>query len=520
MAATTGVPGSHDPFLPIVVPLLVTDNIESANDAVSAQFIAELAAALSGASQGVAFGGQLQSLNDRINKAAASERNALRTVARLGQNAIRVRFGATLQAGPTGRKDYELLPRTHTISLLVLVPHDAMQADQAVPLGIVARTVLKDVRRGEQLDLGATATFRSGLYFIVDRFKIENRLENYANCDPGSVIGVDFQQGKSTRESAYDWINDVRSRYVTYGDYKSFYKSAFCVFTNGRESRATERDKVDARADVEDLWQALLSFNGDYSVQGQTVDLPPVETPRLPSSGLTVILTDDGKSITTARLSKPVALDASRLVADLCHTNRTGDCEDRFAATSISVDQNTVTLTYPSLLALGLVSDAKPKELNGFKIIMNHPEVTVPTERKDAPSAEYKKLRYAGGPSTIPKKAELSADIVSADRIVAIGGQGKLTVGIALDAGQPPQAAYVKVSGAEVDSATGGELDPLGVVKIASSGRMLLTLRNLAAGAKVTVSAGLFEQSKPGTPIATKVLDVVEGKAPQKETSS
>jgi hypothetical protein len=121
--------------LPIVVPLLVTDSLESATDAASAQFLAELAAAISGASQGVALGGQLQTLNDRLTEALANERNSLRTVARLGENAIRVRFGATLQAGPTGRKDYELLPRTHTVSLLVLVPRSAItETEKPVPL--------------------------------------------------------------------------------------------------------------------------------------------------------------------------------------------------------------------------------------------------------------------------------------------------------------------------------------------------------------------------------------------------
>lgn len=96
--------------LPFVVPLLVTDNVEFARDAAAAQAITELALAVSGAVKGVAVDSKLQAVRDRLQTAFANDQNSLRTVARLGENAVRVRLGATFQADADGGKTFELSP--------------------------------------------------------------------------------------------------------------------------------------------------------------------------------------------------------------------------------------------------------------------------------------------------------------------------------------------------------------------------------------------------------------------------
>lgn len=169
--------------LPVVVPLLVTDNLESATDTASAQFIAELSAALTATAYNAQLSGELKSLGDRLTSALANERNTLRTVVRLGENAIRVRLGATQQAGPAGRKAYALLPRTHTISLLVLVPRAAITTAEPPRLAVVADTFLKNVDRGDTLALSRYDDFEERFENIAAAMKIDERIkEGGRNC--------------------------------------------------------------------------------------------------------------------------------------------------------------------------------------------------------------------------------------------------------------------------------------------------------------------------------------------------
>ena len=250
--------------IPIVVPLLVTDNLESATDAASAQFIAELAAALSGSLQGAALGGQLQSSGDRLSAALANERNSLRTVGRLGENAIRVRFGATLQAGRTGRKAYELLPRTYTLSLLLLLPRGLMQPNVAPKLGIVSQTILERTRTGEQLERFEGRNFDADRAAIAADFNLAKRYAQGADkC---------IEYGSDTFRAPIDWVSWIRFTYAITGDYEGYYEKAKCMFTSGKPNRELEPGE---KSDIEDLWLELVKFAASYSAGGQTVELPP-----------------------------------------------------------------------------------------------------------------------------------------------------------------------------------------------------------------------------------------------------
>lgn len=250
---------SNDPSpLPTVVPLLVTDNIESASNAAATNAIAEFGAAISAPVGNVAAAAQLQALNDSLTAGAASGRNALQTVARLGENAIRVRFGATLQVDERGRPSYELVPRTHTLSLLVLVPKPASELTEEkanTQLSLISTSKLKNARNGDQLPLGRSYLFNSDLEFIADRFNISERF------DQGGISCASVQAKGEDKRTPFDWVNGLRSAYVATGDYAGFRKAADCVFNNGNTT-------ISNSSDSEDLWTALLSFTGDYAVAG------------------------------------------------------------------------------------------------------------------------------------------------------------------------------------------------------------------------------------------------------------
>lgn len=123
--------------VPEVLPLLVTDNLEAGIAAASARSARELglAAGGKGGSVGLAAG------SSETERAAGIDLNSLLTVARVTDNTLRVRLGALQQ----GSSQYAMVPRTHGITVLVMMPEGAKR------LYVAVRTTMVDVDTGEQL---------------------------------------------------------------------------------------------------------------------------------------------------------------------------------------------------------------------------------------------------------------------------------------------------------------------------------------------------------------------------------
>lgn len=271
--------GSSD-LLPVVVPILVTDNLESAKDSASDQAVVELGLALSGTVGGAGVGSQIDASSDRIRSAVTNDRNALQTVVRLGENAIRVRLGAVLQSGTEAQPVYELIPRTYTVSLLILVPNQAVRPGTSTPLSLVSRTTLKDTKLGRQLQVGRAEVFNNWIGFIIDNLNLDKRFN-----PPPQNCSLDLSQ------TAEEWVKNVRTRYVLYGQYDAYRHEADCVFSGGKIANsyvatstyqwpspaARSAEFAAVQQDAQDLWASLTSFNADYGIQAQVIDLPPTE---------------------------------------------------------------------------------------------------------------------------------------------------------------------------------------------------------------------------------------------------
>ncbi|HTV47334.1 MAG TPA: hypothetical protein VMG59_02715 [Phycisphaerae bacterium] len=126
---------------PIIIPLLVTDELEADLASSQAQYLQNLALALSASFPTAGGGIDLQSQQGRINSMFARDYNSLFSVARLSDNSLRVRIGARLigetngsgniQSAAEQGADYALVAQTHNISFLVLVPNDEIMAPPA-----------------------------------------------------------------------------------------------------------------------------------------------------------------------------------------------------------------------------------------------------------------------------------------------------------------------------------------------------------------------------------------------------
>ncbi len=128
---------------PCVLPLVVTDNLESSMQSRSAQDVQTLALAFLGFPGKFATDLSAELFQDQLQAQLHSrDLNSLLTVARLSENSLRVRLGAMQQA----TAKFAMVPRNHYVTLLLMVPDDAPAA-----IDLVAQTVLVDTETGVEL---------------------------------------------------------------------------------------------------------------------------------------------------------------------------------------------------------------------------------------------------------------------------------------------------------------------------------------------------------------------------------
>jgi len=128
---------------PVVLPLLVTDNLESSLVSRSQQDIQRIALSL--LSLPGDFAGKLTAdlfANEFQGQVAGRDLNSLLTVARVSPNTLRVRIGAMAES----TADYAMVPRNHNVTLLVMVPEKSPGEVE-----LVARTAFVDTQTGIEL---------------------------------------------------------------------------------------------------------------------------------------------------------------------------------------------------------------------------------------------------------------------------------------------------------------------------------------------------------------------------------
>lgn len=136
----------YDPTKEVrVVPLLVTDNIESARRADLTQQLVDLSLAATAMAGNTGVSGSVRKQLNRLVSSQSHDFNSLMTVARLSENSIRVRLGAM-----HANERFAVIPRTHNITLVVMVPKGVEE------LSYIARTQLNDAVHGTPLSTGTT----------------------------------------------------------------------------------------------------------------------------------------------------------------------------------------------------------------------------------------------------------------------------------------------------------------------------------------------------------------------------
>ena len=134
-----------------VIPLVVTDNIESSLHSDAAQRIRDLSAALQAFAGATAVGANARSRAEDSNKTLSRNLNSLFTLARVAPNAIEARLGA---AWANGR--FVMVPRTFNVTVILLVPTATKTGigTEVVPcpnVTFISMTRMRDAEKGTLL---------------------------------------------------------------------------------------------------------------------------------------------------------------------------------------------------------------------------------------------------------------------------------------------------------------------------------------------------------------------------------
>ena len=190
-------------FLPQVVPLLVTDSMETAEHYSENENSNLLELASLGLFGNKNLGENISKSWRKLQARLGQDRNSLLTVARLTDNSIRVRFGAARQVS----SEYAMIPQNHYVTILLLVPN-CVYPENKRNVELVTESYFVNIENGKVLRSRDPAAVKNSIKAITQRFSQYDR-----NCDSN------------------DWGDLVQ--YAINNDYASFAKTlpSTCKFT-------------------------------------------------------------------------------------------------------------------------------------------------------------------------------------------------------------------------------------------------------------------------------------------------
>jgi hypothetical protein len=313
---------------PKVLPVVVTDNLEASVQSRSFDRVSTLLTSLldyKDASFIEPMYGALVygALRDQV---FGRDLNSLLTVARVSENTLRIRLGASQEA----TANYAMVPRNHNVTLLLMVPEGS-----APLMEVVSKTVLVDAETGESLDPTPESEFGDTLEDLQDEWDLD-----------------DVDLDTLARLHALARANDQEG-------YASLLRS---LVPAGHPVLAQERS----------LWIELVSLTLDDQYTSNLFELPgqgedPVESSTL-FTNQTVVLDDDGTRASVV-LREARFPESVQILAML--TNADSDPPLLLPAESVQVDmtRRELHIGFPSLSRWRLL----PEEGQSLELTLTWP---------------------------------------------------------------------------------------------------------------------------------------------------
>jgi hypothetical protein len=433
----------------IIIPLLVTDDIETAMESRSVERVQKFAFALQALVHGVSAAADVQSLHDKLQSVLAHDYNSQFTVARASENTLRIRFGAAQQA----TAHYAAIPQTHNVTFLLLSPKQNVTNNSNATnrlVRLVSKMTIMDAETGAELP--ANQDYQLG------------EIREALRCH-------EFTQHFDEEQIS------LLSRCIYANDYQSFDK---IIGQPGKGFGGIHfRDA---------LWADLATLHGLNQYQTATLELPPYP-PMITFEPQTPILTDDIKSGMTAAIGGVVDVNPNEITARLeaeLKSNATVQTRGHLSlsATSLAINEAThqLIVTFPSAAALGRGFDGQPSIQ-----IIRLPDPFIRGSNTHEKVGTFRCFYVSKTPAQITYRLSSNAKLIVSDK-----GQGKLQVRLDID--KTEQGVTLALEGANVAGATTVPIDILstnkdnvGKIVITKSGVVTLNLFNLNSSVKVTL---------------------------------
>ncbi len=256
---------------PKVVPLLVTDSLETAPERVTQRLIRNLQVLTSGTSGGTPFLANLVSDRDQSDQTLTTDLNSLLAVSQMNDNAVRLRLGARYDAAPNR---FEMTARTHNITLLVNVPDPIvlLREQEDRQLRLLALTKMRDARTGELLEDGRQESreLKKSLRELAEEYNLKDH-EKGGEESKIFCLGKDGEEGRKAVKGT-SIMQKLLSRHVIYNDRQRFSDVVSCMWG------ATPDEPMSTR-DQEMLWAALTSLTPAIPADQVKVPLPESSRP-------------------------------------------------------------------------------------------------------------------------------------------------------------------------------------------------------------------------------------------------
>jgi hypothetical protein len=484
-----------------VVPLFVTDNIESSLHSDSLERVRDVALAVQGIWGNTRAGGGFRSQRDDLSKTLVRNLNSLMTVARLHDNTLQIRLGAMY-----GNRTDTMVPRTFNVTALVLFPTAKPQEELDDAGRLVRDMVASDVLPCSQALYTAQTTLRN------------SRSGRVASVDRGNRMARRLQALTGKDLPAQTLLDHAEA-----GDFEKF--------------------KSVAGVGAAQLWPQALSIVHSTSLTSGTFEAPARDMEFF-SSDSHASLIDDGKA---ARVTLTGAVNV--LPARLSSTIRVITKKEKrdlyLSATDISVgaDGRSATFTFPS------VKKVIKDDVGSVFIVVRYgagprdwqsrpySNVWFPMELPKADGRATNDTRaslnststpddspsFGGGSLPIayfaipdePKEEKPDAEFTataSAKVIMASKGNGNATIALKHTKENAVFPMYIGVTGADI-AVVAPPLDRNGVeLSTRVDGPYKLALENLVVGSTVTIKTwridnkGTKDQKViPGSEIAFEV---------------
>lgn len=318
--------------LPVVVPILASNSLESSLTGAELNHTMELGLAIS-ALRKTAYDLNVGAFNKSIEAALGRDLNNIFTVGLLAQNSVRVRFGALQQV----RTDYAMIPRSEYVTLLVMIP----------------KTEKK--KREQFLDIHSYFEFRH-----VISGKILENTKPGTTKEVAKKISQDFGLTGDANT-----IYDELWRKVAEGKWPEFSNAAnsYCATTEQKaDNQKSQNKECLTEYDLKVLWGYITYYNTYYGESLLKVAIPTPHPLTLPNNK-TVFLRDNAKDSTTATITGGISLSEEKLCAMLLTEDASGGIEYAISPSQIATKNfgRSIELRFPSMKKWGLSQNFSKK---------------------------------------------------------------------------------------------------------------------------------------------------------------